>query len=351
MTVPPGAQAGGESNAVRGAKNVVARCLRVAPGERVHILTFRGDALYPLLARAVDEAAAFPIRVPIDALDDGRAGLAEHVAALTPLLAGASASILVAPVRPSAALSMAVAKAAEQQGARHVHLLQVDERMLGQSVRADPDLLAIVNERLTAAVRPPCVLRVTSEHGTDVEVRLALTHPILSSIGRPARGASENLPAGVVYMHPARVSGTYLVDRAVLGPGIAVDRAAIRRAPVRVTFAGGKVSDFTSADAAVTKCMKDYLASHADAGRVGLLLFSTNYLVRSDVGLDRQDMLLPGMGVSLGYAAQATTGAPYEVPVQMVLLGRKQTVDVAGRVLVDAGRLVDPLVDGIDPFR
>ncbi|HEY4121753.1 MAG TPA: hypothetical protein VGM56_27995 [Byssovorax sp.] len=60
----------------------------------------------------------------------------------------------------------------------------------------------------------------------------------------------------------------------------------------------------------MTKCMKDYLASHVDAGRVGLLLFSTNYLVRSDVGLDRQDMLLPGMGVSLGYAAQATTGAP-----------------------------------------
>ena len=87
------------------------------------------------------------------------------------------------------------------------------------------------------------------------------------------------------------------------------------------------------------------------AKAAGILVFPTNYLVRFDVGIDRQDMLLPSMNVSLGFSSAATTHASYEAPVQMVLLGRRQTVEVAGRKLVDAGRLVEALVEGIDPFR
>ncbi len=338
------------STAARGAKNVINACLRVTPGERVHVMTYRADALFATFARAIEDAGATTVAIDLVAFDP-QATVDAHVRKLGPLLAGATASILIAPERPSAALSMAVAKAAEKEGARHIHLLAVDERMLGQSVRADPDLLAIVNKRLGDALRPPSSVRATSEFGTDLEARLALTHPILSSIGRPERGASENLPAGVVYLHPARVSGTFVVDRAIFGPGITLDRALLRRAPARIELNGNRMTDFTSQDPKVTRTIETYLASHADAGRIGMLLFPTNYLVRSDVGSDRQDMLLPGMGLSMGFSSQATTGANYEAPVQMVLLGRRQTVEVGGKKLVDGGRLADFLVEGIDPFR
>jgi leucyl aminopeptidase (aminopeptidase T) len=313
-------------------------------------MTFRAASLFETFARAIEDAGAKTVAIDLDAFDP-QASVEAHTRRLGPLLAGATASILIAPERPSAALSMAVAKAAEKEGARHVHLLAVDERMLGQSVRADPDLLAIVNRRLGDALRPPSSVRATSEFGTDLEVRLALTHPILSSIGRPDRGASENLPAGVVYLHPARVSGTLVVDRAIFGPGIALDRSLLRRAPARIEMNGNRMTDFSSSEPAVMRAIEAYLASHAEAARIGMLLFPTNYLVRSDVGSDRQDMLLPGMGLSMGYSSRATTGANYEAPVQMVLLGRRQSVEVDGKKLVDAGRLTDFLVEGIDPFR
>ncbi len=351
VTMPPGPLGQDDLNVARGAKNVVMRCLCVQPGERVHILTYRAESLYGLMARAVAEADAIAVRVSLEAIDTEGASVTELMNRLAPSMAGATASVLLAPERPSAALSLAIARVAEKQRARHLHLLEVDERLLAQSLRADPELLAIVNARLSTALQPPCQMKITSESGTDLDVRLTLTHPILSSSGRPIAGKSENLPAGLVYTHPARVSGTLVVDRAIFGPSVALDRSVLRRAPARVRFTGGRLTDFEASDSAVSQTIEAYLASHSDAGRIGLLVFPTNYLARSDVGLDRQDMLLPGVSISLGYASAETTNASYEAPVQMVLLGRKQTLEHSGRKLVNAGRLDESLVEGIDPFR
>jgi aminopeptidase len=351
VSLPPMGHAQDDLNVSRGAKNVITRCLCASPGERVHILTFKGDSLYGVMARAVDDAGAIPVRVSLEPIDTEGATLSELMQRLGQLLAGATATVLLAPERPSATLSLAIAKTTEKIRARHLHLLQVDERLLAQSVRADPELLAIVNARLSNALQPPCQLRVTSETGTDLEVRLALTHPILSSSGRPMAGTSENLPAGLVYTHPARVSGTLVVDRAIFGPGVTLDRSVLRRSPARVKFSASRLVDFSAPDPAVARTLENYLASHTDASRVGLLVFPTNYLARSDVGIDRQDMLLPGMSISLGFASADSTMASYEAPVQLVLLGRRQTVELGTRKLVDAGRLDEGLVEGIDPFR
>ncbi len=336
---------------LRGAENVVKRLLAVRPGERVHLLTFHAGPIYSILAQAVTEAGGVPVRVELDFVEKKGGTVAEHLAAVEPLVQGATATVLLAPTRPEPTLSVAIAKATEAVRARHLHLLQVDERLLAQSVGADPDLLDVVNTRLIEAMRPPSVVRVTSDAGTDLEIELHPRHPVLSSAGRPAPGTSENLPAGHVYVHPYRVSGTLVVDRAIFGPKVDLDRALVRRSPVRVTFAAGRISAYEEGDAAVRDALESYLASHANAGRVGLAVFPTNYLVRSEIGVDRQDMLLPGVSVSLGYASADVTRAPYDAPVQLVLLGRKQSIVVGDQTLVVAGRFDQRVVDGIDPFR
>ncbi len=334
-----------------GARNVVSRCLGVVPRERVHILTYRAGHVYPVLARAVEDAGAIPLRVELEPLESDGASIGDYGQRLSPLLQGATATMLLAPERLPAALSVAVAKTAEAQKARHLHLLQVDERLLVTSVRADPDLLAVVNGRVTSALGPPCVVRVTSEAGTALELHLDPRHPILSSAGRPSPGTSENLPAGHVYVHPYRVAGTLVVDRAIFGPKVEIDRQRVRRAPLRAVFSAGRLSSFESSEPDTSAAVEAYLASHVNANRVGLAIFPTNYLVRSEIGSDRQDMLLPGVAMSMGYASAEATRAAYEAPVQMVLLGRRQTVEVEGRRVIDAGRFDRTLVDGIDPFR
>ncbi len=330
---------------------MISRCLCARPRETVHVLDFRAGELVPLFVRAAEEAGAAPVVVDVASLVKDGASIAEYAGALEPRLVGATATILLAPERPPAALSVAIAKTAEGLKARHLHLLQVDERLLMTSVRADPDLLSVVNGRLSAALEPPCTVRVTSDAGTTLEVHLDPRHPVLASSGRPSPGTSENLPAGHVYVHPYRVNGTLIADRAVFGPALEIDRAALRRHPVRAQFSNGRLVAFEAEDGAVRAAIERYLASHVNANRVGLVVFPTNYLVRSEIGSDRQDMLLPGASISMGYASAEVTRAPYEAPVQMVLLGRKQTIEIGGRRLVDAGRFDRELVAGTDPFR
>jgi hypothetical protein len=326
------------------------QCLRPKHGERVHLVTYKPGAVGRLLDRAIVDAGAPIVRVSLDAFDKDET-VDAFKAALAPLLVGATAVIFVAPVRPPQTLSLAVATLAESIGARLLYLLQVDDRLLGQSVRADPSLLETVNERMMRALAAPSTVRIASETGTELEIHLSLHHPLLCSSGRPAAGASENLPAGYVFTHPARVTGTLVVDRAIFGPKGDVDRATLRRAPVRVRFQNGRVVDHDASEPSVKARLDQYLASHIHAARVGLVVFPTNYLARSEIGSDRQDMLLPGVNVSLGFSDAAHTHASYEAAVQLVLLGRRQTIEIEGKRWIDGGRLAQTLVDGIDPFR
>lgn len=333
----------------RGARVVVEKCLVPARGERVHLLSFRAGGITKIFERALREAGAPFVPVELDGFGED-APVAELVARLEPLLASATAVIFCAPVRPPQTLSLSVAKVAESTGARMLYLLQVDERLLAQSARAEPELLATVNQRVIAALAPPTSVHVTSEAGTDLTLSLSEHHPVLEANGRPGPGQSENLPAGYVYVHPARVSGTLVVDRAMFGPKGDVGRATLRRAPVRVEFVAGRVARHDATGEAKDVLLA-YLASHAQAARVGLVVLPTNYLVRAEIGADRQDMLLPGLTVSLGFANASKTGATYEAPVQLVLLGRQQTVRTPSRTIIDAGRFDASLAQGIDPFR
>ncbi len=264
---PPSSQRDG---AMRGALNVVRRCLRVVPGERVHLVTYRAGPLYePLCARGRGRRRRSRARRRRRHRRRGP-GCARHRGAARAPARGRHGHD---PDRAGAALGGPLGRGGPDgggaEGAAPPLSPEVDERVLAQSLRADPELLATVNTRLAAALQPPCQIRVTSDAGTEIEVRLAMGYPILSSNGRPAPGASENLPAGLVYTHQARITGTLVVDRAIFGPGLAVDRGALRRAPARVRFNGTRVADFEAPDPAVARAIEAYLASHADAGRVG----------------------------------------------------------------------------------
>lgn len=116
--------------------------------------------------------------------------------------------------------------------------------------------------------------------------------------GRAEAGASENVPAGFVYFHPADVRGTFVADRAVARSG---QRLVTRRAPLRLVLEGGRVRERHCDDEATCAAFDAYLASHHHAGRVGTLVLPTDYLVRSEIGVYAQDELAPAINVNLGF--------------------------------------------------
>jgi hypothetical protein len=343
--------------AERGVENVVTRCLRVAPAERVALLHYRAGALVETFQAAIERAGASVTRLDLEGrpsiLPGAPTGSAASTAGTSSVglrraLDGASASVLVADESLPMGLSYAVRDEAQKARTRHIHLTGVDTRVLAQSARAEPDRLALVGQRVVERLATASRVTVTAPTGTSLEIQLASALPLLVGTGRPDAGASENVPAGFVYFHPADVRGVFVADRAIALSG---QRLPTRRAPVTLVIEGGRVRDRRCDDAGTLAALDAYLESHHHAGRVGTLVLPTNYLVRSEIGVYAQDELSPGINVNLGFTHHVATLAPWDAPVQARLLARKLTVRAGDRPLVDQGRHADALVEGVDPFR
>lgn len=337
-------------NAERGADNLATRCLRVRPGEVVRVFTYQADAVFEIVTRALERAGGRVQRIELEPFARDATTARAQVATAAGF-AGATASLFLAAPSIPTSLSIAVLQAAERARARHLHVPSAEIRVLGQSARADPDLLSVINARLITLLRPPVRVRTTGENGTDVDITLGPQFPLVSMTGRPEPGETDNLPSGYVYTFPQQIYGVFIADRGIKCSQMRLTSAELRRNPVKFTILDGRVTEVSCGDASVCAAVEEHLASHPNAAKVGQVAFPTNYLARFEIGFDMQDRLLPGMYLGLGFTAAEVTRAPFEAPVQMLALGRRLTVEVRGQRIVHAGRLENSLVEGIDPFR
>lgn len=309
------------------------------------LLHWRAGELVSLFDDALNRAGASVTRVDLSA----RASVPPGSSATSVQgLDGCAASLLLAAQDLPMSLSFAVRQAAQQARTRHLHLAGLDQRVLAQSARAEPELLVMIATRVCEAINAAGSIAVTSDAGTALEIRASRSFPLIIGNGRPDAGAGENIPAGFVYWHPPDVRGVFVADRGVALSG---HRIATRRAPVRLVIEGSRVREYDCADDDTSAKIDAYFSSNPNAARVGTVVFPTNYLVRSEIGVHAQDELSPGLNINLGFTNASLTRAPWEAPVQMRLLARKLTVRAADRSLVEAGRHSPALVDGVDPFR
>lgn len=337
----------------RGADNVAVRCLAVRQGEEILLLQWRAAEVADAIGAAVVRAGGTIRRVDLEPHvqpgDTSRSPALHRV--VSGMFGDASASVAVVATGFPVSASATVVEVARAAKARHLHVTRTELRLLGQSMRADPSLIETINQRVAAMIQPPATVRVTSAAGTDLTIELSSEYRIQTNHGRPSPGEFENLPAGEVYTHPARVDGTFVADRGIFGSLVESAGFFTRRAPVRFTLEAGAVVGHETTDTRASGAIDAYLTSHVNARRVGLVSFPTNYLVRSEIGSDVQDGLMPGMKLCLGIAAPALTGARFDATVQLRAFGRQLTVEVSGERLVVAGRLAETLVRGFDPFR
>jgi len=319
-----------------GAQNLVRNCLDVQRGETVAFLTHGHDASFGVVRAALLEAGATLQGLELDRVEASRLE-----SALGALLGRCTASIVMGAPLPMEHHNL-ILRIVEPSQIRHTHIVTADIRVLATSCRADPRIIEKVNQHIVDGLELSSRLRCESPAGTAIEVRLG-NFPILAGSGRAKPGYWDNVPSGVVYFHPLVISGVFVADRGLQISGFQLDDRRLRRHPLEVTIASGRVVKHHSTNEELCSMFTAFLLKHPDACRVGMVAIPTNHLAREEIGHRAHDGLLPGMRLHLGWTNARFTRAPFDAPVSCRLTGRKQSISCGEYLWIQDGRFVGKL--------
>jgi leucyl aminopeptidase (aminopeptidase T) len=143
-----------------------------------------------------------------------------------------------------------------------------------------------------------------------------------------APGAFGNLPCGEGFIAPAGGEGTLVASSLAL--------IGLAEEPVRITVKGGKLVDASGAEGEELVRM---LTVHGDAGRnLAELGVGTNDRATLTGNVLEDEKLLGTVHVAFG--ASAAIGGTVAVPVHLDVVVLEPTLEIGGRLVVDAGRYV-----------
>jgi leucyl aminopeptidase (aminopeptidase T) len=322
-----------DASLVPGAKNAIEACLGVKAGEKVAIITHRGEvsAIASALLEACREVGA---SVEAFVLSPSEASEPRVVGALLSQLAQVDVSILVSSMDGLPVSLRRRVVEVEGTPRRHGHMIGITPAMMTQSMRADYAEVARVSSWLAGKLRPGAVVRANAANGTDLELRTDPVAKVGVASGVLTGPGWTNLPGGEVFAVPANVEGTLVPDGGIWMPEGTDLPLAFR---TKITFEKGEI---VRLDGASEPCARLEAALQASNGgrRVGQVGFGTNTGVLAPIGALLQDLKVPGFHLSLGHTCPEVTGATWDSDVEIPLLTRRANVTIDGEPVLSAGK-------------
>ena len=305
---------------------VVNDCMGVADGEQV--LVIANPATLGLGERLRGEAG----RAGADAVLALMAERATHAAEPPPTIAAAmkEADVVLAPTVQSLSHT-ASRKAASEAGARIATLPGVTEQMLARVMSADIAELRRRGHAIADILNAGSEARITCANGSDLRLGLDGRTAIPDAGELTATGAFGNLPCGEGFISPddTACDGTLVVDGTIAGVGIPAE-------PVRLTVAGGKLTDASGAEG---QALVELLTADSEDGRtIAELGVGTNEKAELTGNVLEDEKLLGTVHVAFG--ASEAIGGRIQVPVHLDCIVMKPTLTVDGSELVRDGELL-----------
>lgn len=165
---------------LRGAGNVIRAYLQPQPGETIVVV--HAGAL-GFVEALLDAASHHDAAVAVLDVEPFAADPAALAARFGELVSAACPTLWVAEAgKVPGSVALQVAELAQRSGCRHLHVPYADTRLLAQSLRADPSVLASVNQRFEAiGARTDCSRVSTSTSVMPIPGRRHGIRPVSSS--------------------------------------------------------------------------------------------------------------------------------------------------------------------------
>jgi leucyl aminopeptidase (aminopeptidase T) len=342
--------AGQATDFERGICNAVRQCMGVTAADRAIVIT---DAATERIGAALAaEAAATGATVTLLRLE--AFGQRPFTSAPTPVL-----TEVIRQAQPTVTFYAAQAQVGEiafriplmnfllrELNVRHGHLIGIDERLVGEGLGADYQLIARLTERVADWVRPAHEITVTSPHGTNLVAHFS---PTLRWVPCPGlyhlAGRWGNLPEGEIFTSPQRVDGVLAGE--VIGDFFS-SRYGVLATPLRLHIADSRITHIAAdmpAVQAIGQELLDYLRAAENGDRAGEFAIGTNVGLTALTGNLLQDEKIPGIHIAFGNPYPHETGADWQSTVHVDIVSTGTTIDVAGRRLMTAGRFEPALLD------
>ena len=324
-----------------GARNAIAVCLAVRPGEQVTLITDRASAEIgaSLYREILDAGAACSVYL----LEDF--GPRPHTTMPREILDGlalSQVSVYAVIGQPGElGTRMEMTHVVSERKIRHAHMININRRIMMEGMRADFRAVDDLSARVMDAVRGASRIRATTPLGTDITVELSPALRWVKTSGLISPDHWGNLPGGEIFTCPGAVEGTFVVD-GVVGDYLCAKYGDLAPAPLTVTIAGSRLKSARSENRGLEREFWEYCHADGESDRVGEFAIGTNIALAHVIGHILQDEKIPGVHIAFGNPAGEQTGADWTSRAHIDIVGTRFSIWADGRKIMADGTFVLP---------
>lgn len=330
----------GDPELITACQRVVEGCLSMVRGELLIVIS--DDDHRDLGQALVDAATSLGGRGELVLLESlGQRPFATMPPALRARLDVAQCSVLLIGIsrHPDLVIRREMVELAMKSSLRHAHMIGLSRRALIAGFSADPARVAESTRAIRAKILPSSKLHLRSAIGSDLHVELSPAYRCDVHAGIIRSGHWENLPSGMIVVHPAMVNGTYVADGSLLGRFGGHD-GLLGAKTLRFEIQNGTCRSVRCPDPSLARAIEQHLASEPMLNQVGLAIVGTNRGLSSPMGELLHDQCVPGVHLTFGFTQASVTGATWCSRGILTVTAGRADVDLDGVALIRGGRLL-----------
>ncbi len=312
-----------------GARNAVVTCLRIAPEEKVTLIT--DEVTLPIaaaIASELDRAGcawnAFVLEelAPRPLRDMPRAVLED--------MESSQVSIFAVQVQSNELGSrMQMTDVVNRRHMRHAHMVNITPAIMVEGMRADFNAVDRLSQAVLNKVRNAQYVRATTPAGTDIRAELNPHYKWFKTSGIISPEKWGNLPGGECFTAPGEVNGTFVVD-GVVGDFLCARFGILRDTPLSIEIRENRIISVSCANPELEQAFWVYTHTDENSDRVGEFAIGTNIGISQVIGNILQDEKFPGIHIAFGDPYGAHTGAPWKSTTHIDVVGLGFNIWIGG---------------------
>src|SRR5579863_3566191 len=303
-----------------GAHSAVTTCLRIAPKEKVTVITDR--VTEPIAAALAAQLQALGCPWNAFILEDlAPRPLTGMPAVVLADMETSQVSIFAVQVQPNELRSrMQMTDVVNRRHMRHAHMVNITPEIMCQGMRADFDLVDRLSQKVLDRVRRATRIRATTAAGTDITADMNPGYKWFKTSGIISPEKWGNLPGGECFTSPGEVNGTFVVD-GVVGDWLCARYGLLAETPLTIEIAKNRIVSCSSANKQLELDFWAYTHTDENSDRVGEFAIGTNIGVSRVIGNILQDEKFPGIHIAFGNPYGEHTGAPWYSSTHIDVVG------------------------------